>query len=218
MRKRQKKRELQKKWNERKRQRDNNIGPSKDNSSLEEDSYSKAKVSRTENSRTLRKEKKAEKAPSNLKQKKINKNLVEETTPLHKSKVKLKQTKLNFQSRLNETTNSNTNEVSSSESKLHRPENKQSKIVELITSTPLRVTLQRLPLSPSLEINNITSIEMTKKTANKLDDSKNSDQLSSQNTQAEHSRNRLRNRTKKITSSSQVSKPYQRLTRSMKKN
>lgn len=213
MRKRKKKRELQKKWNERKRQRDNNIEPLEDNRSLEKDSYSKAKVSRTESPRRiLKRKKKAEKATSSSKQGKINKNLVEETTPMHKPKVKLKQTKLNFQTRLNEATNSNTNKISS-ELKLHnRPETKQSKIIELITSTPLRVNLRRLPLSPSLEINNITSIEVTKKTANKLDDSKNSDQLSDQ------IRNRLRIRTKKTASSPQVLKPPQRLTRSMTKN
>lgn len=216
MRKLQKKRELQKKWNERKRKRDiNNIGSSEDN---DEDSHSKAKVSRTESPHRIPiREKKAKKTVSTPKQKKINKNLLEETTPLHEPKVKLRQTKLNFQT--NEATNSNTNEMSLFESKLrNRPDNKQSKIAKLITSTPLhknvRVTIVRL--SPSLELNNITSIG-TKKTANKLNDSKNGDQLGNKNTpekKTQEKSDRLLRNSMKATGLSQVLKTNQRMTRS----
>jgi len=80
LRKLQKRRELRKKWNKRKRERNiTNI------ESSEEDSHLKAKISRTESPRRISiREKKTEKAIS--KQEKINKNLPEET-PLHKIKL-----------------------------------------------------------------------------------------------------------------------------------
>ncbi|XP_071565111.1 uncharacterized protein [Temnothorax nylanderi] len=210
LRKLQKKRELQKKWNERKKRRlIRNITDSSEDD--QEDSHSKAKVSRTERPRQIPiREKKTEKATPISNRKKIIKNPpinpLEETTPMHKSKVKLKQTKLNFQT--HKATNSNTSKISLVESRLHnRPDNKQLTIAKLITSTPLRVNIRRLSLSPSLEINNITSIETTKKTAKKLDDSKNSDQLGNEKTREKNTRS-LRSSTK----------TNQRLTRSMIKS
>lgn len=219
----QRKRKLQKKWNERKRQRNvTNIESLEDED--QEDSHSKTKVPRTKSPRRIPiRKKKTEKAMSVSKQRKINKNLVEETTPMNKPKVKLKQTKLNFQT--HEATNSNVNEISLFESKLrNKPENKQLRTVKLITSTPLRcsVNIRRIPLSPSLEINNITFIETTKKTANKLDDSKNSDQLGDKT--QERNKRLLRSNTKIGTpsgighKSSKVSKQNKRLTRSTTKS
>lgn len=163
-----------KKWKERKKHKKiTTIGSSEDEDTQEE-SHSKANVSRTKSSRKiLTKKKKTEKATSILEQEKIDKNLPEET-PLHTRKVKLKQTKLNFQPR--EATSSKTNEKSLFEPKLRNvPSNTQLK---LITSTPLncRVNVTKLPSSPSLESNNITHIETLKKTTNKAkndDDSKN---------------------------------------------
>ncbi|XP_071647204.1 uncharacterized protein [Temnothorax longispinosus] len=220
LRKLQRKRELHKKWNERKRRRlIRNITDSSEDD--QEDSHSKAKVSRTEKPRQIPiREKKTEKATpirTYTNQKKIIKNPpinpLEETTPMHKSKVKLKQTKLNFQT--HEATNSNTSKISLVESRLHnRPDNKQLTIAKLITSTPLRVNIRRL--SPSLEINNITSIETTKKTANKLDDSKNSDQLGNEKTRERNTRSLRSSKTTGL--SPQTSKTNQRLTRSMIKS
>ncbi|XP_077276045.1 uncharacterized protein LOC143904923 [Temnothorax americanus] len=219
LKKRQKKRELQKKWNERKRRRlVRNITDSSEDD--QEDSHSKAKVSRTERPRQIPiREKKTEKVTPISNRKKIIKNPsinpLEETTPMHKSKVKLKQTKLNFET--HEATKSNTSKISLVESRLHnRPDNKQLTIAKLITSTPLRVNVRRLPLSPSLQINNITSIETTKKTANKLDDSKNSDQLGNEKTRESNNRS-LRSSTKTTGLSPQM-KRNQRLTRSMIKS
>lgn len=98
---RQKKRKLQKKWNLRKRQR-NTVNESSENE--QEDGHSKAKVSHTGSPQQIPiRKKKARKVTS--KQEKINEHLPKETTPLHEPKVKLKQTKLNFQNR--ESTNSN---------------------------------------------------------------------------------------------------------------
>lgn len=174
MRIRQKKRKLQKKWNLRKRQR-NTVNESSENE--QEDGHSKAKVSHTGSPQQIPiRKKKARKVTS--KQEKINEHLPKETTPLHEPKVKLKQTKLNFQNR--ESTNSN--EMSLFESKFHNRFNKWSKsAVNLITSTPVcpKVNTERLSitLSPTLEKNNITSIESIKHTTNKLDKHKSSNQL-----------------------------------------
>lgn len=217
----QRKRELRKKWNERKRQRNvTNIESLEDED--QEDNHSKTKVPRTKSPRRIPiRKKKTEKATSVSKQGKINKNLVEETTPMNKPKMKLKQTKLNFQT--HEAINSNVNEISLFESKLrNKPENKQLQTVKLITSTPLRCSVNIRRISPSLEINNITSIETTKKTANKLDDSKNSDQLGDKT--QERNKRLLRSNTKTGTpsgtghKSSKVSKQNKRLTRSMTKS
>jgi len=209
---------LRKKWNKRKRERNiTNI-----ESSEEEDSHLKAKASRTESPRRISiKEKRTKKATSISKQEKINKNLPEET-PLHKRKVKLKQTKLNFQAQ--KATNSNTNEISLFESKLYnKSKSKQSKIAQLITSTPrCSVNIKRLPLSPGLEINNITSIETITKTTNKLDDSKNSDELGNRKTPEKKTQEKndrlLRSNTKPTGLLSQISKTNQRLTRSKTKS
>jgi len=217
LRKLQRRRELRKKWNKRKRERNiTNI------ESSEEDSYLKAKTSRTESPRRISiKGKKTEKATSISKREKINKNLPEET-PLHKHKIKLKQTKLNFQTQ--KATNSNTNETSLFESKLYnKPKSKQSKIAKLITSTPrCSVSIKRLPLSPSLDINSITSIETITKTINKLDDSKNSDELGNRKTPEKKTQERndrlLRSNTKSTGLLSQVLKTNQRLTRSQTKS
>lgn len=256
LRKLKKKRELQKKWNERKRQRIiRRIESSEDNeeensrpkakvsrtenprripirekeaekaksisdiesleNSQEKDNQLKAKVSRTESPRQISiRKKKTEKAKSISKRDKINKNLLEETTPRYKPKNKLKQTKLNFQT--HETTNSNKNEVSLLKSK--QSNSKQPEAAKLITSTPLRcsVNLRRVePLSPTLETNNITSIETARKTANKLDDSKNSDQL---NNEKKTNDRLLRSSTKITAGSSLVSKTNKCLTRSMTKS
>lgn len=221
MRKRQKKRQLWKKWNERKGQRNTKNSESSEEDDRE-DGHSKAKVPRVESPRRIPiRKKKAKKATSTSKQEKINKNLLEETTPLHKPKVKLKQTKLNFQTR--EVTNSNTNEISLFKSKFHnRSNSKRSEIAaKLITSTPLRhgVNIRKSMSSPDLEKNNITFIKTTKNTANKLDDSKNSDQLRNKKTPEKKTQEKtgrlLRNNTKATGLLSQVLKTRQRLTRSM---
>lgn len=208
-------RELRKRW---KRKRPKNINDMESSEDNEMDNYSKAKVSRIESQQQIPIQKKKTKtARSILKQGKINKNPLEETTPVPKSKVKLKQTKLNFQT--NEVANSNTNKQSLFESKLrNRPEIKQFKTAKLITSTPLRANTKNIPLSPSLEINNITSIETrsTRKTTNKLNDSKNSDQLD--NTIQKESNRLLRKRNRLSELSSQVLKRNSRLTRSMTKS
>lgn len=228
---------MQKKWNERKRQR-NIRGIESLEDSQEKNSHPKAKVSRTKSPRRIPiREKKAEKPKSNsdiessedshpkpkesctksprqipirkkkaekakliLKQNEINKTLLEETTPRHKPKNKLKQTKLNFQT----------------QSKLS---NSKQMAVKMITSTPLscRVNIRRIKsLSPTLEINNLTSIDTTRKTANKLDDSKNSDQLDNEKTEKRN--DRLLRSSSRITVSSSVSKTNKRLTRSMIKS
>ncbi|KYM77309.1 hypothetical protein ALC53_12290 [Atta colombica] len=187
LRKLQKKRELKKKWSERIRQKttENTISPGDSLEDNQETNHSNAKKRRIKSpQRVLIKKKKVEKAV--LKQKKINKNPIE-ITPFHKSNVKLKQTKLNFQTQA--ATTSNANQISSSESKLgNKPDSEQSKIPELITSTPLYRKIRNIPLSPTLEINDITCIDTTKKTTNRLDSldlldySKDSDELRNKKT------------------------------------
>lgn len=216
LRKRKRRRELQKKWNERKRQRNTtNIESSED----KESSDLETEAPRTESPRQIRKKKakkarirgkKAEKGTSISEQEKINKN--PEETPFQKPKDKLKQTKLNFQAKVA----TNTNEKSLSESKLrNKPNSKQLKIAELITSTPLlRSGNMRKGLSSlsSLESNDIPTIKKTRSRANKLDDSQNSDELG--NKTPEKNDRVLRSNTK-TTPSSQVLKAKQRRTRSM---
>lgn len=204
-------RELQKRWTERRKQR--NVQDIESSEDSQEDSHLKAKVSHTDESqrRIPIQKKKTEKATSILKRR-ININLLEETTPVHKSKVKLKQTKLNFQT--NEITNSNTNEISLFDPR-NRPNNKQLKTAKLITSTPLRVGIKKLSQSPSLETNNITFIQT--RTASKLNDSKNNYQLGNKKTQEKNNR-LLRKKTKSTELSSQVLKTNPRLTRSMTKS
>lgn len=209
-------RELRKRWIERRKQKNiNDIESSEDN---QEDSLSKAKMSRTESQQRIPIQKnKTATAKSILKQGKIDKNLLEETTPVHKSKVKLKQTKLNFQT--NKIRNSSTNELSLFESKLHhKPGIEQLKTAKLTASTPLHANTKNIPLSPSLEKNDITIIEARsiKKTTNKLNDSKNSDQ-SSDNTKTKERHNRLLRSNKISKSSSKVLRTNSRLTRSMTK-
>jgi len=186
LRKLRKKRELKKKWSERIRQKttESTISPGDSLEDNQETNYPNAKKRRIKSpQRVLIKKKKVEKAV--LKQKKINKNPIE-ITPFHKSNVKLKQTKLNFQTQA--ATTSNANQISS-ESKLgNKPDSKQSKIPELITSTPLYRKIRNIPLSPTLEINDITCIDTTKKTTNRLDSldlldySKDSDELGNKKT------------------------------------
>lgn len=220
LRRRKQRRELQKKWNERKRQRNTtNIESSED----KESSDLETEASRTESPRQIRKKKakkarirgkKAEKGTSISEQKKINKS--PEETPFPKPKDKLKQTKLNFQAKVA----TNTNEKSLSESKLrNKPNSKQLKIAELITSTPLRRSgnvRKGLSLS-SLESNNIPTIKKTRSRANKLDDSQNSDELGNKipEKKTPEKNDRILRSNTKATPSSQVLKANQRRTRSM---
>ncbi|KYN17163.1 PREDICTED: trigger factor-like [Trachymyrmex cornetzi] len=168
-----KKRELKRKWRERLRQNtttENTTLPEDSSDDNQETNHPNAKKARTKSpQRVLIKKKKTKKATSALKQKKINKNPIE-ITPFHKSKVKLKQTKLNFQTQA--ATTSNANQISSSELKLgNKPDSKRSKIPKLITSTPLHRKISNVPLSSTLEINDITRIESL------LDYSNDSDEL-----------------------------------------
>ncbi|XP_011866539.1 PREDICTED: uncharacterized protein LOC105561296 [Vollenhovia emeryi] len=212
--------ELQKKWNKRKRQK--NVANIKSSEDDQEDSRSRAEVSRAESQRRVpMRGKETKKATFISKRRKSNKTLLEEATPVHKSKV-LKQTKLNFQAR--EATNSNANE-SFFESKLcSRPDgpSKRPMTAEVFatsgkpfTSTPLRVNLTRLPLSPNLENNDLTSIETTKKTANKLGNSKNGRPGNKQT--PERSDRSLPHSAKTTRLSSRISRT-KRLTRSMISN
>ncbi|KYN35927.1 hypothetical protein ALC56_09718 [Trachymyrmex septentrionalis] len=185
LRKSRRKRELKKKWSERIRRKTTTENTIEDSSEAnQETNHPNAKKRRIKSpQRVLIKKKKAEKATSVLKQKKINKNPIE-ITPFHKSKIKLKQTKLNFQTQA--ATTSNANQIFSSESKLGNKPDKRSKIPELITSTPLHPKIRNVPLSSTLEINDITRIDTTKKTANRLDSlldySKDSDELGNKKT------------------------------------
>ncbi|EGI59156.1 PREDICTED: uncharacterized protein LOC105152183 [Acromyrmex echinatior] len=189
LRKSRKKRELKKKWSKRIRQKttENTTLPKDSLEDNQETNHLNAKKRRTKSpQQILIKKKKTEKTTSVLKQKKINKNPIE-ITPFHKSKVKLKQTKLNFQTQA--ATTSNANQISSSESKLgNKPDSERSKIPKLITSTPLHRKIRNIPLSPTLEINDITRIDTTKKIANRLnsldllDHSKDSDELGNKRT------------------------------------
>lgn len=176
LRKRKRRRELQKKWNERKRRKNTsrNIESSENN---EEDSHTQ--VTYTESPwRVSIREKETEAVPSTSKQQeKVYGNLPEET-PLYKPKVRFKQTKLNFQT--NQTTNS-TNSVDKSPSivsKLHNKlDKKKPRMAPLGTSTPLPRSTRnsrKISSSSSLEIENITNIKTLKQTADKLNDNENS--------------------------------------------
>lgn len=218
LRKRKRRRELQKKWNERKRQRNTT-----NSESSEDKESSDLEASRTESPRQIRKKKakkarirgkKAEKGTSISEQKKINKN--PEETPFQKPKDKLKQTKLNFQAKVA----TNTNEKSLSASKLrNKPNSKQLKIAELITSTPLlrRGNTRKGLSSSSLESNDIPTIKKTRSRANKLDDSQSSDELGNKTPEKKtpEKNDRILRSNTKTTPSSQVLKANQRRRRSM---
>ncbi|XP_070168850.1 DNA ligase 1 [Polyergus mexicanus] len=170
LRKSKRRRELQKKWNEKK-----NLKHIESSESNEEDNQTHTKSSRQISMR----KNETEIVPSTSKQQeKVYRNLSEET-PLHKSKKKFKQTKLNFQ--INQITDSanSMNENSLFVSKLHNePDKKKPKMIPLGTSTPLyRSTRKSRKISSSSnadDIINITDIEALKQTADKLNDSKNS--------------------------------------------
>lgn len=178
LRKRKRKRELQKKWNERKRQKNTSrIIESSDNN--EEDSQPQTQVTHTKSPRQIVRKKETEKLASTSKQEKVFRNLPEET-PLYKSKVKFKQTKLNFHT--NQTTNSDNSKDANFELKLHnepikkkpvkkKPIKKKLKVIPLGTSTPLPDEVRnskKISSSSNSEIGNITDIETPKQTVDKL--------------------------------------------------
>lgn len=171
LRKNKRRRELQKKWNEKKRQKINlkyiESSESNEDSRIHSGSQQQIPIRKNE----------TEPVPSTPKQqKKVYRNLPEET-PLHKSKKRFKQTKLNFQ--INQITNSanSMNENSLFVSKLHKkPDKKKPKMAPLGTSTPLYPRKSRKISSSSStdDIVNITDIEAPKQTIDNLNDSKNS--------------------------------------------
>ncbi|XP_029175475.1 uncharacterized protein LOC114943920 [Nylanderia fulva] len=168
LRKRKRKHERQKR-NERKKRKNTskNIELSNNN---EEDSYTQ--VTSTKSSRQILKENETEKLPSTSKQK-VFRNLPEETTPLYKPKIRLKQTKLNFHT--NQPTNNSKD--ANFDSKLHDElVKKKLKITPLGTSTPLPDTIRnkKVSSSSSSEMGNITNIEILKPTIDKLKKSKGS--------------------------------------------
>lgn len=170
LRKSKRRRELQKKWNEKKRQKKNSkyIESSESN---EEDNRTHTKSPRQI---SIRKNE-TEIVPSTSKQQeKVYRNLSEET-PLHKSKKKFKQTKLNF--KINQITNSanSMNENSLFVSKLHNePDKKKPRMIPLGTSTPLYHNARKsrkISSSYSADDNvNITDIEVPKQTVDNLND------------------------------------------------
>lgn len=167
------KRKLQKKWNERRKQRI--ISTNIESSDNEEDNQTKE--ARTESSLQISiREKETEPIPSTSKQQtKIYKNVTEET-PLHKPKIRFKQTKLNFQTNQTANSASSINEGLSFASKPHdKLENpkKKLKIIPLGTSTPLHRSRRRISSSSSLEIDNITNIKATMGPADKFNDVEN---------------------------------------------
>ncbi|XP_050450561.1 uncharacterized protein LOC126851043 [Cataglyphis hispanica] len=174
LRKNKRRRELQKKWNEKKRQKIN-LKYIESSESNEEDSWTH---SGSQQQIPIRKNE-TESVPSTSKQqKKVYRNLPEET-PLHKPKKRFKQTKLNFQ--INQITNSanSINENSLFVSKLrNEPDKKKPKMVPLGTSTPLyhsaRKSRKISSSSSADDIVNITDIEAPKQTIDNLNDSKNS--------------------------------------------
>ncbi|EZA57296.1 hypothetical protein DMN91_002763 [Ooceraea biroi] len=176
------KQELQKKWNERKKRKAPLKSIGADEEEDEVDSRPKAKISRTE-SPLPRIPKKNEKekvvASPSRQQKKIAKNLAEDTTPLMNPKVRLKQIKLNFQTK--QATNSDSVDTNplfqlNLRKKL---DTKQLKTAKLITSTPISKNHKRIPSSSSLSIDSIPHIKPTKEIANKLNDSRNTNKLNS---------------------------------------
>lgn len=173
LRKSKRRRELQKKWNEKKRQ--------KINSKYIDSSESNEEGSWTHSGSPWQipiRKNETESVPSTSKQQtKVYRNLPEET-PLHKPKKRFKQTKLNFQ--INQITNSpnSMNENSLFVSKLrNKPDKKKPKMVPLGTSTPLyhsaRKSRKISSSSSADDIVNITDIEASKQTTDHLNDSKN---------------------------------------------
>jgi len=165
--------QLRKKWNERKRQKI--ISTNIESSDNEEDNQTKE--AHTESSLQISIREETEPVPSTSKQQtKIYGNLTEET-PLHKPKIKFKQTKLNFQTNQTANSASSINEnllfASKPHDKLENPK-KKLKIIPLGTSTPLhRSRRRRISSSPSSEINNITDIEASTQPADKFNDFEN---------------------------------------------
>lgn len=174
LRKSKRRHQLRKKWNERKRQKI--ISTNIESSDNEEDNQTKE--AHTESSLQISiREKETEPVPSTSKQQtKIYGNLTEET-PLHKPKIKYKQTKLNFQTNQTANSASSINENLLFASKPHdKLENlkKKLKIIPLGTSTPLhRSRRRRLSSSSSSEIDNITDIEASTQPADKFNDFEN---------------------------------------------
>lgn len=173
LRKSKRRHQLQEKWNERKQRIISTNNESSDN---EEDNQTKE--AHTESSLQIPiREKETEPVPSTSKQQtKIYKNLTEET-PLHKPKIRFKQTKLNFQTNQTANSASSVNENLSFASKPHdKLENskKKLKIIPLGTSTPLHRSRRRISSSSSLEIDNITNIKATTRPADKFNDFENS--------------------------------------------
>ncbi|XP_014479762.1 PREDICTED: probable serine/threonine-protein kinase irlF [Dinoponera quadriceps] len=182
------KRILQNKWNERKKQKrfmeigtsseDNRKGEQKDNSN--DNAHSMVEISHTEKPRQISVNKEGtEEAVSSLKQQ-TNENQLEQT-PMNKSKSKLKQTKLNFQAA--RSANSDNVYKKLSQAKPHSKFNSKSqKAAKLITSTPLRYSMAPRVIS-TLEIDNITEIiSPPKKAAGHSNNSKNSQNLNNKKT------------------------------------
>lgn len=168
MRRSKRRRELQDKWNKRKKQKNitKNIAiPENDGDN--NDAHSKTEVLHTKSPhQTSINEKEAESFSKQRKQN--NKNLLE-VTPMNKSKIRLKQTKLNFQT--TQSTKSDTiNKGPLLQSRPHVKLGKNQKVTQLVTSTPLHPRVKS-KLIPTLEIDNITEIgslskELTDNTSN----------------------------------------------------
>lgn len=166
LRKAKRKRELRDKWNKRKRQKNMKIIASENDNN--DDTHSEAEESYTENPhKTSINKKDTKKTASSLKQQKQTDENPSEATPMNKSKSKLKQTKLNFQSTPSSSNNVNKDSVLQSKpyTKLG---SKNQKVTQLVSSTP------KHPVAIStLEIDNITEIgSPPKKVADNLKDSK----------------------------------------------
>lgn len=165
MRRAKRRRELQNKWNKRKKQEGitKNITSSENNSNdahseAHSDAHSEAEVSHTKSPhQTLINEKGTEPIVSSLKKQKQNDKNLLEVTPMNKSKIKLKQTKLNFKTTQSKNS-SNGNESSLFQSKPHtKLGSKNQKVAQLITSTPLNPRVNNKLIS-TLELDNITEI------------------------------------------------------------
>lgn len=155
LRKTKRKRKLQEKWSKRMKQNImKNIESSEDDNS--DDVHSKVEVSQIKSlSRAPTKKRKI--ASPSKQQKQTNKSLLE-ATPMNKPKIKLKQTKLDFQA--TEPTNSdNVNKKSLIQSESHtKPNSKNKKLAQLVTSTPLPPRVRSKVMISTLEIDNITEI------------------------------------------------------------
>lgn len=173
LKKRKRKLELQKKWNERRKRKapPQSIASYKEKD--KEDSRAETKISRTKSSRQIpAKKNQIEKIASTLEQQeKISRILPEETT-LVNPQVRLKQTKLNFE--IKQATNADNLDESPLFHSALRSRTKPLKSTKLVTSTPIRRL--NMTSSSSLEID-ITHIEPFKQIANKLNDT--SDKLNS---------------------------------------